>query len=239
VGKTERLYHVNVLKKYVDRVVGEKETHVASVVMTDTDEEDYEKAGVIPLFSLRRERRHADVCVADECSPQQRAELKAETKKGQADVVQWNEQTEQAFVTLKAKLCEKPVLVMANMEEPFVLRTDASDRGLGAVLLQEKDEVLHPVAYASKKLSGAQTHYSTIEKECMAIVWGVQKFEPYLYGKQFVIETDHRPLVYLQRSKTENGRLMRWAIQLQQYDFKVRVIAGKDNVGADYLSRSM
>jgi hypothetical protein len=161
------------------------------------------------------------------------------TKKGRPDVIVWDAECEAAFNTLKQQLCEKPILVMADIEQPFVLRTDASDRGLGAVLLQQKAEDLHPVAYASKKLSGAELNYSTIEKECLAIVWGVRKFEPYLYGRQFTIETDHQPLQYLQKSKTENGRLMRWAIQLQQYDFKVRVIPGRDNVGADYLSRSM
>ena len=164
--------------------------------------------------------------------------LTDKTKKAQPDVVQWDDECEQAFTTLKLKLCDKPVLIMANMAEPFTLRTDASNRGLGAVLLQEKDGELHPVAYASKKLTSAESHYSTIEKECMGIVWGILKFEPYLYGKQFTIETDHQPLQYLQKSKTENGRLMRWAIQLQQYNFRVKVIAGKDNVGADYLSRS-
>jgi hypothetical protein len=161
------------------------------------------------------------------------------TKKGKPDVIVWDPECEAAFDTLKQQLCEKPILVMADVEQPFVLRTDASDRGLGAVLLQVREEVLHPVAYASKKLSGPELNYSTIEKECLGIVWGIRKFEPYLYGKQFTIETDHRPLQYLQKSKTENGRLMRWAIQLQQYDFKVRVIPGRDNVGADYLSRSM
>ena len=79
--------------------------------------------------------------------------------------------------------------------------------------------------------------YSVIEKECLAVVWGTQKFEQYLYGRQFVIQTDHAPLVYLERSKVANGRLMRWALALQSYTFRIEAIKGSDNVGADYLSR--
>lgn len=160
------------------------------------------------------------------------------TKKGSPEVIVWTEECEKSFQDLKKKLTEKPVIVMADLTKPFVLRTDASDRGLGAVLLQEKEGVLHPVSYISKKLNDAEKNYSTIEKECLAIVWSIRKFEPYLYGTRFIIETDHRPLTYLKKSKTENGRLMRWAIQLQEYNFVVKIIPGRDNVGADYLSRS-
>ena len=127
---------------------------------------------------------------------------------------------------------------MPDVEQPFVLRTDASDKGIGAVLMQEREGSLRPIAYASKKLLGAETRYAIIEKECLAIVWAIKKFEPYLYGNHFTIETDHQPLQYLKRTKTENGRLMRWAIRLQQYSFTVKVIKGKENIGADYLSRT-
>ncbi|KAK7492126.1 hypothetical protein BaRGS_00016600, partial [Batillaria attramentaria] len=91
---------------------------------------------------------------------------------------------------------------------------------------------------ASRKLSDTEQRYATVEKECLAAIWGIKKFERYLYGKPFVLETDHQPLRYLQRMKPTNARLMRWALQLQPYEFRVRVIPGKDNLGADYLSRS-
>ena len=71
------------------------------------------------------------------------------------------------------------------------------------------------------------------------IVWGVQKFQPYLYGTQFVIETDHQPLKCVQRSKVANARIMRWALILQPYRYRIVVIKGRDNVGADYLSRAI
>ena len=74
----------------------------------------------------------------------------------------------------------------------FVLRTDASDTGLGAVLLQKHGETMFPTAYASKKLTGASKSYATVEKECMAIVWAIDKFSGYLYGRSFTLQTDHQ-----------------------------------------------
>jgi len=82
-----------------------------------------------------------------------------------------------------------------------------------------------------------ESHYSTIEKECLAIVWAIQKFQNFLYGKSFVLETDHQPLEYLGKSQFQNGRLMRWALALQQYRIRIRAIKGSDNIGADFLSR--
>ena len=159
------------------------------------------------------------------------------TKKDAPNKVVWTANCELAFTALKKCLATSPVLSMPDLSAPFVLRTDASDRGLGAVLLQLKGEILHPVAYASRKLSDTETRYSTIEKECLAIVWAVQKFQPFLYGRTFVLETDHQPLNYLQTAKVANSRLMRWSLLLQVYSFVVRVIPGSQNVGADYLSR--
>jgi hypothetical protein len=159
------------------------------------------------------------------------------TKKGLPEKVRWDDKCESAFIKLKESLITKPVLLLPDTRKPFVLRTDASDIAVGAVLLQDQGQGLQPVAYASKKLNKAERNYSVIEKECLGVVWAVKKFEQYLYSVHFTLETDHQPLTYLQKAKTENGRLMRWALQLQQYSFTVRVIPGKDNVGADYLSR--
>ncbi|VDH97682.1 Hypothetical predicted protein [Mytilus galloprovincialis] len=121
--------------------------------------------------------------------------------------------------------------------EVFILQTDASDNGIGAILLQDEDNIRLPVSYASKKLKASERNYSTIEKECLAIVWAISKFQRYLYGKQFILETDHQPLIYLQKSKIANARLMRWSLLLQPYRFRIVAIKGKDNVGADFLSR--
>lgn len=159
------------------------------------------------------------------------------TRKFKPNDVIWTPDCEKAFRALKDRLLSKPVLQLPDLSQPFVLRTDASGRGLGAVLLQERAETLHPVAFASRKLSDTEERYSTVEKECLAVVWGVQKFQAYLWGQHFVLETDHQPLKFLNTAKIANSRLMRWALQLQTYDFSVRVIPGSRNVGADYLSR--
>lgn len=80
-------------------------------------------------------------------------------------------------------LSAAPILHLPDVEKPFILRTDASDTGVGAVLMQEDEGKKFPVAYASKKLLPREKNYSTIEKECLGVVWAVQKFEPYLYGR--------------------------------------------------------
>ncbi|XP_076439384.1 uncharacterized protein LOC143278408 [Babylonia areolata] len=140
--------------------------------------------------------------------------------------VKWDESCERAFLQLKQVLCSRPVCLLPDLSKPFVLRTDASAVGLGALLLQDHGMGPQPVACASKKLNAAERNYPTIERECLALVWGIQKFEPYLYGKPFVVQTDHAPLQYLDRART-----------LQPFSFTVQAIPGRENVGADYLSR--
>lgn len=160
------------------------------------------------------------------------------TKGKKCGVIKWTPSCQEAFERLKKTLVSRPVIRLPDPEKAFVLRTDASEVGLGAVLLQEDEKGdLQPVSYASKKLIPAETNYSTIEKECLAIVWGIGKFEPYLYGQHFTVMTDHQPLQYLQQVRPHNGRLTRWALQLQAYSFRVQTIKGVDNVDADFMSR--
>jgi len=103
--------------------------------------------------------------------------------------------------------------------------------------MQDHGGKLFPICYASKKLSDAELNYSTIEKECLAVTWGIKRFHMHLYGVRFVLQTDHEPLKYMNSAKFTNNRLMRWAMFLQSYNMKVEAIKGSDNVGADYLSR--
>ena len=159
-------------------------------------------------------------------------------KKGEPNKIIWGASQELAFKSLKGCLIKSPILHLANLHKEFILRSDASDTGVGAVLLQEEAGQLFPVAYASKKLDKAQRNYAVIEKECYAIIWAVGKFEAFLAGAPFRIQTDHQPLACLKRSKIANGRLLRWALSLQPYQFRVEVIKGRDNVGADFLSRT-
>ena len=159
------------------------------------------------------------------------------TKKGCPTKLVWNHSHDLAFQSLKCSLTQFPILKLPNIKEVFILRTDASERGLGAVLMQMEQGQILPIAYASRKLKECECNYATVEKECLAIVWAIQKFQQYLYGHEFILETDHSPLVYLNKSKVTNPRLMRWALSLQPYRFRIIAIKGKDNVGADYLSR--
>lgn len=97
----------------------------------------------------------------------------------------------------------------------MVTQKDALDAGVGAVLLEEEDGVKKPDIYVNQKLKSHQLSYSTIEKKCYAIVWVVQKFQRYLYGREFLLETDHQPLVYLSHAKISNASLVRWELLLQ------------------------
>ena len=160
------------------------------------------------------------------------------TRKGQPNKVEWGEAQEKAYQTIKSYLTSEPILRLPDPAKTYFLRTDASNSGIGAVLMQKHDKKLFPVCYASKKLTGAERNYSTIEKECLAIVWSIKRFHLYLYGVSFVLQTDHEPLKYMNSAKFANGRLMRWAMFLQSYSFKVEAIKGSENVGADYLSRA-
>ena len=91
--------------------------------------------------------------------------------------------------------------------------------------------------YASMKLLPRKSRYSTIERECLSIAWAVNKFQLYLAGKEFNIQTDHKPLEFLHSAKTQNDRIMRWALFLQQFRYRISSIPGKSNVGSDFLSR--
>jgi hypothetical protein len=158
------------------------------------------------------------------------------TKKGKSNQIIWEDSHEKAFQELKGMLIREPILKLPDFREPFILQADASDTGIGAVLMQNHDGEKFPIAYASKKLLPRERAYSVIERECLALVWAIRKFQTYLYGKEFLLQTDHQPLVYLDQCKVSNSRIMRWALFLQNYRFQIRSIKGTDNV-ADYMSR--
>ena len=151
----------------------------------------------------------------------------------------WSDKCEAAFNLLKKTLCEAPILVNPDFGRQFILQTDASGRGVGAVLSQIDDDGKElPISYFSQKLLPREVRYSTIEKECLAIKLGVEAFRVYLLGRQFIIQTDHRSLVWLDKLKEKNARLARWSLILQQYAFTVVHRAGTLNRNADALSRA-
>ena len=153
--------------------------------------------------------------------------------------ITWTDECDHSLRKIQQILASFPVLQIPDLSQQFVVRTDASSIGLGAVLLQEKDGLLHPVAFVSRKLLDRETRYSTIERECLAIVWSLSKLSRYLWGQEFVLQTDHKPLSYLNSGKFKNARITRWALALQEYRFTVEPVKGTLNVFADYLSRSL
>ncbi len=160
------------------------------------------------------------------------------TKKEVPDTVPWTEQCQQAFTQVKAALCGGPLLHSPDFSLPFLLQTDASDRGLGAVLTQEIKGEERPVLYISRKLSKRETMYSTIEKECLAIRWAVLTLRYYLLGREFTLCSDHAPLQWLHRMKDTNARITRWYLALQPFKFKVIHRPGTQMIVADFLSRN-
>ena len=120
---------------------------------------------------------------------------------------------------------------------PFELNTDASSTGIGFALCQTQDGKHRAIAYGGRDLNPAERNYSTTEREALAIVEGIKKFRNYLYGRKFVINTDHHALRWLMSIKDPSGRLARWALLVQQYDFTIEYKSGKQNLDADALSR--
>ncbi len=152
----------------------------------------------------------------------------------------WTEDCESAFQSLKLALINSPVLAYANFQKPFVLEVDASHGGLGAVLSQEMDGKLRPIAFASRGLRATERNmdnYSSFKLEFLALKWAVtEKFREYLLGHSFVGYTDNNPLSHLQTAKL-GATEQRWASQLAAFDFTIKYRPGRNNGNADALSR--
>ena len=158
-------------------------------------------------------------------------------KKNAPNCIEWSESLETTFKGIKSEFVNSVCLHIPLPDHPFILQSDACDKGIGAVLLQSVDGVERPVTFISRKLNGAESRFSIIEKECLAIVYAVKKLHHYLYGQKFKIRTDHAPLQWLSDNKDVCSRRMRWSLALQPYSFVVEYVRGKDNIVADVLSR--
>lgn len=152
----------------------------------------------------------------------------------------WTEECELSFEGLKGKFVSAPVLAYANFSLPFILEVDASYNGLGAVLSQEQDGKVRPVAYASRGLRPTERNmdnYSSMKLEFLALKWAMtEKFRDYLLGQKCVVYTDNNPLSHLSTAKL-GATEQRWAAQLAAFDFNIKYRSGRSNRNADALSR--
>ncbi|XP_048257540.1 uncharacterized protein K02A2.6-like [Haliotis rufescens] len=148
----------------------------------------------------------------------------------------WSESHQSSFNKIKETICKKVTLTYFNPTLDSTLRVDASMKGLGAVLLQNEK----PIAFASKSLSETEQRYANIEREMLAVVFGCERFHTYLYGKQFIVETDHKPLemIHLKNLSAAPQRLQRMLLRVQPYDVTIKYRPGSMMEVADALSRS-
>ena len=130
-----------------------------------------------------------------------------------------------------------PTLQRPDSNSLFVVQTDASDVGLGAVLLQEVEGLERVLEFAIRVLTSTERNYSVSERECLDIVWAIGKFRPYINGYEFKVVTDHSSLRWLCQMKNPTSRLARWALELQGHKFTIEHRKGALNYVADALSR--
>ena len=153
----------------------------------------------------------------------------------------WTQECQEAFEKLKRALTNPPVLAYPLYTKPFIVETDASNDGLGAVLSQEQDGKVRPIAYASRGLRGAERNkknYSPRKLELLALKWAVtEKFREYLISSTFTVLTDNNPLTYLQSKSKLKAVEQRWVSELANFTFNLKYRAGKQNTNADALSR--
>ena len=148
---------------------------------------------------------------------------------------EWNEQLQSAFNQVKLQLNKCQLLHFIDYNYPIVLRTDASIVGIGGVLLQVVDDVEQYIVFISKAFNAVQKRWSTIEQEAYGVYFCILAVSNFVLGHHFIVETDHKNLLYLEKASAP--KLIRWRLRLQEFDFTLRHVAGKDHVIADVMSR--
>ena len=235
IAKTEILFLGHVIKQGTIKPDPENIRGLAETREPSTAEEAFRfvKAAeyyrkFIPKFSTIAASLHS-------YSPTALQQQQNNNKKSKFEL---SEEAKTAFHELKRILTTDLILNLPDDSLPFKLQTDASTEGIGAVLLQVTQNGDRPLAYMSKKLTKTQTKWPTIEQECYAIIQAIEKWDKYLRGQEFTIETDHEPLLSFTSKEQVNKKCERWRLRLAEYRFKMKHIQGKKNNVADYLSRS-
>ena len=164
--------------------------------------------------------------------------LGAASAKNKTALLRWDSIHQKAFDELKKLMTTSPLLAYFDQSLPVILHVDASDQALGVILAQRHPEGIKPVAYASRKLSKTEQKLSTTEKECLAILYAVEKFRQFILGHEITVYTDHFSMVWLQNLRTENAKLARWSLRLSEFKLTIIHKPGSSNSDADALSRA-
>ena len=151
----------------------------------------------------------------------------------------WSQIQQKSFDDLKGCLKNDDVMLhLPDVNKPFILKTDASGFAMSAILVQNDDAGNDRVVwYASRALRTGERKWSATERECAAVIFGVDTFHQFLLGARFTLITDHQALVSLKKMSNTNAKLIRWVLKLQGYSFDIVHRPGRLHVDADYLSR--
>ncbi|EIE79980.1 hypothetical protein RO3G_04685 [Rhizopus delemar RA 99-880] len=152
--------------------------------------------------------------------------------------IPWSTKTTESFEKLKKMLTEAPILARPDFDKDFILVTDASRLGLGCILTQlDENGHEHPIIYASRSLKSSEVNYGVSKLECLAVIWAVKLFRPYLLGRKFIVITDHSALKGLLNTTNPTGIIARWITILTEYEYDIKYRPGRINESADFLSR--
>ena len=164
--------------------------------------------------------------------------ISGDNSKLKKKTVEWNSDCDIAFKELRNLCSNTPVIAYADYTKKFILYTDASELGLGAVLYQEQDNEKKVIAYTSRTLSASEKNYPAHKLEFLALKWAVtDHFHEYLYGGKFEVYTDNNPLTYILTTAKLDATGQRWVAILANYNFSLHYRSGKSNIDADTLSR--